>query len=149
MSFEHFESTFKSFADIADLVRCFESGELARIRWTHHAHLIIGLWYISRFERSEAIELIRCGIKKHNASVGTIDSPTSGYHETITLAWAAIIRGYLEESVNKDPESFERYEEMIRSSSNPSTLFRYYSRDLLMSIEARGAWVEPDIMPLP
>ncbi len=91
MTTDNFETTLTSIADVEDLVRCFESGTLPRVRWTHHAHLVVGLWYISRFEKSEAIRRIRDGIKKHNAAVGTVDSPTSGYHETITLAWVRLV----------------------------------------------------------
>jgi hypothetical protein len=149
MTNDNFETTFTSFADVEDLVRCFESGTLPRIRWTHHAHLVVGLWYISRFEKSEAICRIRDGIKKHNAAVGTVDSPTSGYHETITLAWARLVRDYMLRSDYHEPESIELYRRLVFTFSDRSFLFKYYSRDLLMSPEARAVWVEPDLVPLP
>ena len=149
MTTGNFETTFTSYADVEELVRCFESGTLPRIRWTHHAHLMVGLWYISRFEKSAAIRMIRDGIKKQNAAVGTVDSPTSGFHETITLAWAGLVRDYLSRSEDTDRESIELYRGLVFAFSDRNFLFKYYSRDLLMSTEARAAWVEPDLMPLP
>jgi hypothetical protein len=110
---------------------------------------MVGLWYISRFEKSDAIRMIRDGIKKHNAAVGTINSPTSGYHETITLAWARLVRDYMLRSDDYDLESIEHYRRLVFTFSDRCFLFKYYSRELLMSPEARAAWVEPDLMPLP
>jgi hypothetical protein len=110
---------------------------------------MFGLWYISHFEESDAIRMIRDGIKKHNAAVGTVDSPTSGYHETITLAWANLVRDYLLRSADTDRESIELYRGLRFNFSDRGFLFRYYSRDLLMSPEARAAWVEPDLISLP
>jgi len=146
---DNFETTFNSIADVEDLVRCFESGTLPRISWTHHAHLMVGLWYISRFEKSEAIRMIRDGIKKHNAAVGTVDSPTSGYHETITLAWARLVRDYMLRSDDSELESIELYRRLIFTFSDRGFLLKYYSRELLMSPKARATWMEPDLMPLP
>jgi len=146
---DNFETTFTTIGDVEDLVHCFESGTLPRVRWTHHAHLMVGLWYISRFEESDAIRMIRDGIKKHNAAVGTKNSPTSGYHETITLAWARLVRDYVLRSEDADRESIELYRGLLFNFSDRGLLFKYYSRDLLMSPEARAAWMEPDLMPLP
>ena len=146
---DNFETTFTSFADVEDLVHCFESGTLHPKRWTHHAQLMVGLWYISRFEESDAIRRIRDGIKKHNAAVGTVDSPTSGYHETITLAWARLVRDYLLRSEDSDRESIEPYRRLVFTFNDRGFLFKYYSCELLMSPEARAIWMEPDLIPLP
>jgi hypothetical protein len=110
---------------------------------------MVGLWYISRFEKSEAIRMIRDGIKKHNAAVGTVDSPTSGYHETITLAWARLVRDYMLRSDDSELESIELYRRLIFTFSDRGFLLKYYSRELLMSPKARATWMEPDLMPLP
>ena len=32
---------------------------------------------------------------------------------------------------------------------NPNWLLKYWSRDRLMSVDARRAWLEPDLKPLP
>ena len=38
---------------------------------------------------------------------------------------------------------------MSGTLANPNWLLEYWSRDRLMSVEARRAWLEPDIKSLP
>src|SRR3954453_13124341 len=92
------EMYFASLSEVEDFIREFESGTLSRERWTHHAHLSVGLWYVSHFPEEEAILLIREGIKRYNLAAGIANTRTSGYHETITLAWARLVEHHLSES---------------------------------------------------
>src|ERR1043165_6165753 len=87
--------------EVARLVGEFEACTLARERWTHEAHLVVGLWYLVRHEAGEATALIRAGIKRYNQACGIAETQTSGYHETITLFYVRVITCYLA-SVPKD-----------------------------------------------
>ena len=149
MTYTDFDLVFTSFLDIERLVFDFEAGILPKDRWTHHAHLIVGTWYIARHEDSIAIDRIRRGIRRHNAAVGTLDTPTSGYHETITLAWAKLIRQYLIVNNIVDIRSLSLYRGVVAEFCDPGYLFRFYEKALLMSPAARATWVEPDKLALP
>jgi hypothetical protein len=139
---------FASLSDVEDLIRAFESGALPRERWTHHAHLAVGLWYLSHFPEEDAMEFIREGIKRYNLAVGIANTRTSGYHETITLAWARLVKHLLSEK-SAPEDSLSIYHSLLSRFDDRNTLLRYYSRDRLMSDEARATWVEPDLLPLP
>src|SRR5262245_52173365 len=75
---------FRSIAEIERLVTGFEDGSLPKLEWTHQAHMTVAFWYLSKYSEAEATNLIRGGIKKYNQAVGTKNTETSGYHETIT-----------------------------------------------------------------
>jgi hypothetical protein len=74
-------------AYIESFVHAFEDGSLSRSEWTHSRHLVMALWYLRRHNRDEATRLIRDGIRRYNERQRNL----TGYHETITLAWVAVI----------------------------------------------------------
>ena len=78
-------------SDIESFMRAFEDGSLAKSEWTHSRHLVMALWYLRLHKRDEATRLIRDGIRRHNERQGNL----TGYHETITLAWVAVIERFL------------------------------------------------------
>jgi hypothetical protein len=73
--------------DIPGLVTAFEGCTLPKTRWTHSAHLTVAHHYLWHHSREEATRRMRGSIQRYNASQ---DNPT-GYHETITLGWLAIL----------------------------------------------------------
>lgn len=130
-------------AEIAELVREFEATTLSRGRWTHDAHLIVGLYYLLHHEREIATGLLRQNIQRFNRSLGN----TSGYHETITLAWVAAIAEFLCHHDRRLGIS-ALADALIEECGVPSYLFRFYTRDRLLSDAARDHWVPPDLKPL-
>jgi hypothetical protein len=133
----------RSDAEIESLVRAFEDGSLPRSEWTHASHLLVGLWYMSHHPRDRATRLVRDGIKRYNH----IHGRDSGYHETITLAWLAVVAGFLARWDRSRPIS-ALAEVLVRDCGDKDHLLRYYSRELLMSDAARQAWVPPDRRPI-
>ena len=71
-------------------MRSLVTAGLPKAAWTHEAHVAIGACYVLRYGES-AVNELRRGIKRHNAAVGTVDTPTSGYHETLTCFWAGVV----------------------------------------------------------
>ena len=97
------------------------------------------------WERSAAIQRMRVCIKHHNESVGTQNTDTGGYHETITIAWIKLLGGLLRESGAMERAAFaqlavERFAERPRDLSRGITTF-----DLVKSVEARRTWIPPDL----
>jgi len=122
---------------------------LRREEWTHEAHLAATCWLI--LERPDILperelpDLIR----RFNESVGGVNSDSEGYHETITQCFIRAVRLYLArtdpalplvEKVNGLLASEEGRREWPNCFYDPKTLF---------SVEARRAWVEPDLGEMP
>lgn len=128
---------------IEALVRSFEDGSLPRSEWTHTSHLLVGLWYLSRHPRDEATILMRDGIRRYNRLHGR----DAGYHETITLAWLAVIAGFLAGCDRARPIA-ALAEALIDGHGDKDSLLRYYSGERLMSDAARQGWVPPDRQPI-
>lgn len=133
--------------EIDSLIRGFKTCTLPRSEWTHQAHLMVALWYLSHYSQQEAINCIRHGIQRYNQAIGIKTTKNSGYHETITLFWVRIIRQYLAVEGEHRPIADLAYG-LIRKYGNPRLTLEYYSNDLLMSQKARQTWVEPDLKPL-
>ncbi|MBD1883237.1 hypothetical protein [Microcoleus vaginatus] len=143
---------YRSPKEIDSLIHAFQEGNLSRSQWTHEAHLTVALWYLCYDSEQEAINAIRNGIKRYNSAQGIETTKNSGYHETLTLFWVRTIRRYLaDESQNRSIVHLAngliaKYADSLRDSSASRNLpFRYYTRDRLMSWEARNSWVEPDL----
>ncbi|MEG4852251.1 hypothetical protein QUB10_15210 [Microcoleus sp. B5-D4] len=143
---------YRSPKEIDSLIHAFQECNLSRSQWTHEAHLTVALWYLCYDSEQEAINAIRNGIKLYNSVQGIEITQNSGYHETLTLFWVRTIRRYLaDESQNRSIVHLAngliaKYADSLRDSSASHTLpFRYYTRDRLMSWEARINWVEPDL----
>ncbi|MBW4691633.1 MAG: hypothetical protein KME27_07670 [Lyngbya sp. HA4199-MV5] len=145
--------TYQSTDEIEALVKAFEGCTLPRSRWTHAAHLTLALWYLVHYKPSQAIDCMREGIQRYNAAMGIQQTNhggyhESGYHETITLFWLWIGQWYLAER-RMSAFALDGVNQFLQQCSDPQLPFRYYSRDRLMSWEARTDWVEPDLHPLP
>ena len=77
--------------DLETLVGHFLARTLPKAEWTHQAHLAVGAWHVDRYGPDEALTRLRDGIRALNDSHGTINSASSGYHETITRAYVRVI----------------------------------------------------------
>ena len=140
-------TTYKSFEEIENLVGAFEDCTLPRCEWTHRAHLTVALWYLTHYSQLEATNCIRDRIQRYNLAIGIKTTQDSGYHETITLFWVRIVLRYLS-AENANCSIVELAKGLIHSYGNTRLPLEYYSRDLLMSPEARISWIEPDLKPL-
>jgi hypothetical protein len=122
-------------------VATWENGALPKDQWTHRAHVAIGACYSVRF-RDTAFERIKNGILRHNAAVGTANTETSGYHETVTRLWAMVL-GRVTEGIS-DP--WEAACVAVGKFGDNRELHRlYYSFDVFADTEARRTWVAPDL----
>jgi hypothetical protein len=127
-------------AEIEAFISDFEDCSLPGGAWTHGKHLVVALWYLLHFPREEASRRIREGIQRYNLSRGKTD----GYHETITLAWIAVISDFLARQGRERPVA-DLAQELLATCGQKEYLLRFYSRDRLFADEARRQWVEPDL----
>jgi hypothetical protein len=121
----------------------FESCELPEFEWTHLAHIRVA-WICLKLASPEvALARMREGILRYNTEV--LHRPHK-YHETVTVAFARIVAERM--SVG---EPWTDFAERISDLLDPGApiLLRYYSVDLLSSVAARQAFIEPDLGELP
>lgn len=131
----------------AELFDAFGRAAVPRPQWTHRAHLRVAWMFLERFPPGAAFEALRDGIKALNMANGVADTPDEGYHETVTGVFIAMVQDARRRSTpavgsgafcDAHPELFDK-----------ATLLRHYSRERINSREARAAFVEPDLLPLP
>ena len=136
------------FADDA-AVRRIGEGLLARTLprpdWTHEAHLAACAWIV--LERPDIVPErdLPAIIRGYNESVGGVNDETQGYHETITQVYIRGVRGFL---ARTDPALplVEKVNALLGAEEGRRGWpLRFYSQELLFSVEARLGWVEPDL----
>jgi len=132
------------------LVAAFLARTLPKAAWTHVAHLRVGLWHVRRFGEEGALARLRVGIRAYNEAVGTANTDSSGYHETLTVFYVRVIADYIEGEPAVPAITDEALEAGLIAARGARELpLEYYSRDRLFSVEARRGWVVPDLKPLP
>jgi flavin reductase (DIM6/NTAB) family NADH-FMN oxidoreductase RutF len=124
-----------------EFVRAWETGALPKNRWTHAGHVAIGAYYAVGYP-DEAFARTKRGILRYNEAVGTENSPTSGYHETLTRLWANL----LARLVDGFTDPWKAACQAVDTFGEDRDLHRlYYSFDVARSLEARRTWVPPDL----
>jgi hypothetical protein len=131
-----------------DLVQKFLNGTLPKAEWTHEAHLIVGLYAVIE-HGTTAIDFMRQNIRRYNEAVGTVNSDTSGYHETLTVFWLWLLENLVTE---KGLKTFDEvavdeliFEELF---AQRNVWLRFYSMETIKSVAARKVFIAPDVMPM-
>jgi len=122
---------------------------LPRTDWTHAAHFAAALWLMRYRPELNAAQTLPGLIRAYNESVGRVNDETGGYHETITLASLRAARGILDAYPPEMPVYRIVNALMATNLADPNWLLEYWSRERLMSVEARRTWLEPDRKSLP
>jgi hypothetical protein len=133
-------------AEFDHIIDGFRVKTLPAKEWTHEAHLIAGLWHVENFDHEEALTKMRENIKTYNEAQGGMNTDSSGYHETITVFWVWLLNEFWK-SYSVDNQGFESVCNAFLKSKycDRNAAFTFYSREKLLSREARLAFVEPDI----
>src|SRR5262245_51835774 len=134
--------------NLDDFVFRFQACTLRKDEWTHHAHLVVGLWHVDRYGADDALTRLRAGIRRLNESFGGANTAASGYHETITAAYVRLLSQFLDRRENGEVIGDLATRLLGGPLAARDVLFAFYSRERLMSVAARAAWVEPDLAPL-
>ena len=122
---------------------------LPRDEWTHEAHLAATTYLVLRRPEIDLDAELPGIIRRYNESVGGVNSDTEGYHDTITRAYLRGIRLFLEEADVNRPIHELVNELLMSPMGRRDWPLRFWSKERLMSIEARRGWVEPDLAAMP
>ena len=140
---------FHSDAEIEHLGEGLLARTLPRDEWTHEAHLAATTYMLLKRLDIDLDKALPGIIRAYNESVGGVNSDTEGYHETITRVFLRGVRLFLAEA---DPNEalHELVNELLLSPMGRRDWpLRFYSPQLLFSVEARREWVRPDIASIP
>ena len=118
----------------------WEAGTLPKSEWTHAAHVAVGAAYTVRFG-PEAFTAMRAGIRRYNEAVGTANTETSGYHETLTGFWSAVLAKVCAQHADEHSAAREAVQEFGEQRKLHEA---FYSFDVVRSMEARRTWIPPD-----
>lgn len=139
---------FSSDNEIAHIARGMMNCTLPRAEWTHAAHFAAAV-YLLRSPNHDAMLQMPDMIRAYNVSVGTINTDTDGYHDTITRASIRMAAYELQLM----PDGLSLHDSMNRlmagEAGNSDWILAYWSRETLFTPKARRHWVEPDMKPLP
>ncbi len=121
---------------------------LPKTVWTHAAHFAAVLWLLKNRTEVEVSREMPGFIRAYNEATGGANTDTSGYHETITQASIRAARDFLS-GAPPQPLFMTCNALMCSRLGEPDWLLDYWTRPRLFSVEARRAWLEPDIRSLP
>ena len=122
---------------------------LPRDEWTHEAHLAATTYLLTRRPDIDVDRQLPGIIRRYNESVGGVNSDSEGYHETITRLFLRGVRLFLAESDTGEPLQELVNELLLSPMGRRDWPLRFYSRERLFSVEARRAFVTPDLAALP
>jgi hypothetical protein len=125
----------------------WRTGRLPKPEWTHAAHVVVcaaTAWGGGAVD--EVFSAMKRGIVAYNEAVGTANTATSGYHETLTRFWAGVVVGHLRDAA--PPSRIEAVRSAVAALGAARGLHvAHYSFDVVADRRARAEWVPPDRTP--
>ena len=140
---------FTSDAEIAHLGEGLVACTLSKDEWTHEAHLATTTYLTLKHPEIDLDVELPGMIRRLNESVGGVNSDSEGYHDSITRAFLRGVRLFLEEADTAAPLHELVNELLLSPMGRRDWPLRFYSRELLFSVEARRKFVEPDVAAFP
>lgn len=137
--------TFASEQELDRLLDRIDRCDMPNDEFSHRYHLTMAACKIFG---GATLDEVRNTILALNAANKVEQTTTGGYHETITVAWYRLIKHHLASLPEETPRLLA-VNSVLHEFTDKYVLLRHYSRELIMSWEARKSFVEPDIAPLP
>lgn len=135
--------------DDAKLWRDFNASAIPEKEWRHREHLRVGWMFLKEYPLiDEAHLLMRVGIIRLNAFHELVETPSRGYHETLTRVWLLLIRGLMKEvDVSTSAVASGAFVDACAARLSKDAVLRHYSRERITSVRARSIFVDPDLEP--
>lgn len=136
-------------ADVARIGEGVQAGTHPYEHWTHLAHCAATICLLRERGLDRLTHEMPAIIRRYNETVGVKNTPTAGYHETLTQFYLRAVANLLATL----PSETGLAECVAALKASPLAerdyVFGFYSRDRLFTATARAGWVEPDLKPLP
>jgi hypothetical protein len=134
--------------EIDALVARFDDLSLPKWEWTHFAHLTVGFCSLERFGLEASRLLMPDRIRRYNVASGTPNTDSDGYHNTITMVFLAAVtrfRSLLPPGTPRCTAINLLIDDRLGAKDLP---LAFYSRERLMSVEARRRYIDPDLQSI-
>lgn len=122
-----------------------ESCQFSAADFDHKAHIRLAYIYLTENKTDQAVHLMRNTLISLLIHAG-ID-PSQKYHETLTAAWVLAVNHFMNRS-----DYCQSTNDLIENNPtllNSKIMMTHYSAKLLFSDEARKAFIEPNLDPIP
>jgi hypothetical protein len=120
-----------------EFLRALESCTLPESEFGHRAHVRTGYLYLKKSNFAEALVQMRRSICAYATHLGKPDR----YHETITIAYLALIQQCIVE--RGEDGDWATFAQSNPELFNPELLSNFYDRDVLESTLARRLFLLP------
>ena len=140
---------FASDGEIAILTAGFLAKTLPAKAWTNDAHWAVAIDLAMNHGDFDLPRDMPEAISTYNVASGTPNTDSGGYHETITQAAVAMVRHELKTGAPGRATHQVVNDLMASPTGKSDWLLAHWTKDVLMSVRARRAWVPPDLKPLP
>jgi hypothetical protein len=122
----------------------FEAGRITPAMFDHRSHIRLAYVYLAGRDTETALPMVRESLRRFLQHHGI---PAGKYHETLTRAWVLAVRHFMEKT--PAASSADEFIELNPVMLDSQIMLTHYSAGLLFSAEARAAFVEPDLDPIP
>jgi hypothetical protein len=109
---------------------------LPKPEWTHEAHILACISLVRRLGPVEALAVLRAAIPPYNEATGVANTPTGGYHDTITVYYVWAIELLLADGLSVG-------EVLADPLVERTAALAWWDRDVLMAPSARASWLPP------
>jgi GNAT superfamily N-acetyltransferase len=130
-------------AALADLLRGFMDLSLPAARWTHHAHLLVGLMLARDLPEPQLLPTLRARISAYNRASGGENTALAGYHESVTAFYAAVLAAYARATARR-PLAEAAAHLLAGPLAERDVIARAYDPATLKTVQARLGYVPPD-----
>ena len=122
----------------------FESCAIAPATFHHREHVRLAYIYLCGGDVLDAHRRLRASLLAFLAHNG-VDA--AKYHETITRAWILAVDHFMTRA--EPSASFDAFIASSPRLLDTRIMLTHYTKETLFSDEARAAFVEPDLDPIP
>jgi hypothetical protein len=126
--------------EIEDVVHRFESCSYTPEEFVHARHLTVAAWCFATMESEAAREKMRAGLRRFIAHHGK-----NGYHVTLTEFWLERVGKLVTELREGKKGLVPLVNSVVERCSDKNLIYEFYSRERIASVEAKSAWIAPDI----
>jgi hypothetical protein len=133
-------------ASLDAFVAAWRAGTLPKPAWTHAAHVAVCAYHAWGDVRlDDVFAAMKAGIRAYNDAVGTANTTTSGYHETLTRFWATVVVSHL--AAAQPASRADAVRSAVEVFGEARGLHAaYYRTDVVRDPVARATWVPPDLV---
>ncbi|MFC1680329.1 hypothetical protein ACFL1S_00830 [Pseudomonadota bacterium] len=121
-----------------------ESCEFPASDFNHRAHIRLAYIYLSENGTDKSTELMRNTLNRFLIHYGV---DPSKYHATLTKAWILAVHHFMNKA--GDSKSADEFIDRNPEMLDTKIMMTHYSAEVLFSDEARTAFIEPDLDPIP